>query len=145
MLNDAKLLIELIPKSSWGVNLRTSIPQKNWRLLGADCIDRAGHNCEICGAPEKKGRPLECHEVWQYDEKTVVQKLVRLIALCKDCHRVKHAGRALNNGEGYLVTRHLQKVNDWTDKQIQDHLTETREKWLRHSMLEWLVDINLVF
>jgi hypothetical protein len=37
---------------------------------------------------------LECHEEWDYDDETHVQKLTGLIALCGRCHRVKHLRNA---------------------------------------------------
>ncbi|MEJ7872263.1 MAG: hypothetical protein WKF67_08375 [Rubrobacteraceae bacterium] len=33
---------------------------------------------------------LECHEEWEYDEATGVQRLSGLVALCTRCHQVKH-------------------------------------------------------
>ncbi len=37
---------------------------------------------------------LECHEVWEYEEQTRVQRLSSLVALCTRCHQVKHWGWA---------------------------------------------------
>jgi hypothetical protein len=33
---------------------------------------------------------LECHEVWDYDEATHLQRLSRFLSLCTRCHHVKH-------------------------------------------------------
>jgi hypothetical protein len=52
---------------------------------------QAGHRCELCGGVggSNRGHTIECHEVWDYDDRTWVQRLVRLTALCPACHEVK--------------------------------------------------------
>src|SRR6266542_2374238 len=58
--------------------------------------------------------PVECHEVWRYDDRTHVQMLVRMIALCPACHQVKHLGFANVKGKGTQARAHLARVNGWT-------------------------------
>jgi len=47
-------------------------------------FQRVGYRCEACGAVEDREtrRWLEVYERWHYDDRTGVQSLRRLIALC---------------------------------------------------------------
>jgi hypothetical protein len=64
---------------------------------------------------------VECHEEWAYDDTTCVQRLVRLVALCPDCHLAKTPGRAewlasddrRYSGLPKQVHQHLADINGW--------------------------------
>lgn len=56
-------------------------------------------NGECCGiygkdAKNNEDNQIEAHERWYYDEDNKIQKLVRLVALCKKCHLTTHMGFA---------------------------------------------------
>ncbi len=95
----ARLTIELVPKTSWCHNVRALTDELGWDRIRRQVYRQAGYRCEICGGrgPE---HPVECHEVWRYDDRTRVQLLVRMIALCPACHQVKHLGLANVQGRG---------------------------------------------
>jgi hypothetical protein len=45
--------------------------------------------------------------VWRFDDRTHVQALVRMIALCPVCHQVKHLWLANVQGRGAQARAHL--------------------------------------
>lgn len=138
-----KLLIELIPKTAWGKNVRTQFPKTVWDTLRKKQYQEAGFRCEICGASGK----LECHEVWEYiEEPERVQKLVRLIALCPDCHAVKHMGRTSTLGEEAFehAVRHMMEVNGWNVFEARDHIEEAFVIWRQRSQYDWKLDTSSV-
>lgn len=104
MQNDPKLSVELIPMTSWYSNVRSNVTSKQWDIIRKDTYKKANYKCEICGG---KGmtHSVECHEIWDYDEKTKLQKLVRFIALCPNCHKVKHIGlHGVENNINWLAS-----------------------------------------
>lgn len=135
------LLIELVPQTAWGKNLRSDLPKKDWDMLRKQTYEAAGHHCEICGGKGRK-HPVECHEVWDYDTETRIQKLVRLIALCPSCHQVKHFGLAQLRGKEKQAVAHMMKVNGWTDEQAREHIREATELWNERSALQWSLDMT---
>lgn len=142
-LASARLKVELVPASSWGDNLRSVLRKSEWDRLRRDCYQRAGHRCEVCGGVGTK-HPVECHEIWQYDETDCVQTLVGLIALCPACHRCKHPGQAQAIGLGHLVVPHLRKVNGWTETQAQTALAFAFMEWEARSGMSWTVNIDWI-
>ncbi len=54
-----RLTIELVPRTSWGRNLRSHLTRSEWLRLSRAVADRSGGRCEVCGLA---GR-LHCHEV----------------------------------------------------------------------------------
>ena len=139
------LTIELVPSSSWGDNLRSRLKQSQWDMLRKKAYAAANHQCEICGGKgtnQGYNWPVECHEVWDYDDTKHVQKLVRLIALCPRCHQVKHFGLAQMRGQGERALQHLGKVNGWTKAAALEHSYKALAKWSVRSQQDWHLDLS---
>jgi hypothetical protein len=135
LLNGApRLAIELVPRPLWGRNLHNASwwPAESRR-------QRAQHPlCEICGASSQ-----EVHEVWEYDDQQHVQRLARLIALCRACHEVKHFGLARIKGCGAQAQAHLMRVNAWGVAQAEAHIAEVRALWRERNCHAWTQDLSL--
>ena len=77
-----KFYVDTIPPTAFFSNLRASMSQYEWKKLSEYTRKRAGGRCEICSSDR---RP-EAHERLSFDASTRVQKLERLMCLCKACH-----------------------------------------------------------
>lgn len=88
--------------------------------------------------------PVECHEIWDYDDKQYHQKLVGMIALCPDCHQVKHIGRAQIQGLYQQSLNHLYQVNNMTKKEGELYIKECFKQWEARSQQQWTLDISLL-
>jgi hypothetical protein len=98
---------------------------------------QAKHKCEICGRKSK----LECHEVWFYDDRNYIQKLVKMIALCYDCHMVKHIGLAKIRGQYKKALKHLANANKISIEDAKLYVEVEFEIWSKRSSHEWILDI----
>jgi hypothetical protein len=136
-----KLLVELVPQSTWGWNLRSELRPSEWDRLRKATYARAGNRCEVCGGRGRK-HPVECHERWEYDDVNHVQKLVGLEALCPYCHEVRHIGRAMAVGTADRAMIHLDRVNEWTPEQTTAHVTEAFRVWRERSLHQWTLDLS---
>jgi hypothetical protein len=138
-----KLTVELVPATSWGDNLRSHFKTREWDRLRKACYEQAGHKCEICGG---KGRrhPVECHEIWHYDDDQGLQTLQGLIALCPSCHEVKHIGRAMAVGFGDRALAHLVKVNGITQAEAVAHVGDAFALWKARTQKAWTLDITSI-
>jgi hypothetical protein len=141
--DEVKLTIELVPFTSWYNNLRKYISKKDWDKIRKRTYAEYGHRCGICGA---EGR-LNCHEIWEYDDKKHIQKLKGFIALCDMCHHVKHIGPAgILASEGKLdyekVVKHFMKVNNCDDKIFKKHRERAFDEWRKRSQHEWCADLG---
>jgi hypothetical protein len=137
------LVIELVPASCWYSNVRSEVTSSEWEACKRYVGVRSGYRCEICGGRGQRW-PIECHEVWEYDDERNVQRLVDLIALCPACHEVKHAGRAEAMGRLDHVLAHLAQVNNWSVPLAMQHFNQTMLTWSRRSQHEWLLDISFL-
>jgi len=70
LLPSKLLTVELVPSSSWFSNVRSNVSKKTWDFLRKSTYKKANHRCEICGGRGDKW-PVECHEVWDYDDQKV--------------------------------------------------------------------------
>lgn len=136
-----KLTIELVPRTCWFSNVRSNVPASVWNKLKTKTSFNAMHVCEICGGVGPKW-PVECHEIWDYDDVNKIQTLKGLISLCPDCHQVKHIGLAQVMGKLRKATGHLQKVNSLTLEEATNYIVKSFEIWNERSQHEWELDIS---
>lgn len=147
----ARLTVEIIPTSLHGQNPRTHFGREWWDATRKVAYTAAGYRCEICGG-RGPDHPVELHERYSYDEhaRPPVQRITGLVALCPDCHAVKHLYRtsavaAENHDPAVLgnALRHLREVNGWTGQQLDRYLAQVRRDYERREGLgPWTADYS---
>ncbi|MDA8209619.1 MAG: DUF5710 domain-containing protein [Actinomycetota bacterium] len=142
----SSLYIDLVPSSCWFTNVRSSVTKREWDRIRRMVYKRANHECEICGAaPAMDNRVVpEAHERFSYDEWSGVQKLERLICLCRDCHTASHFGLATIQGKAEQAEAHMRKVNHWSAKEFEDHMNEAGTRWSNRSKRTWILDLSIL-
>ena len=136
-----RLTVELVPSTCWYTNVRSNVSKAVWDRLRRRVAAEAGRRCEVCGGRGRRW-PVECHEVWHYDDETKVQRLEGLVALCPACHEVKHAGLASKRGRLPAVVEHLAVVNGWSVADAELYLEVAFEQWAARSRHRWALDIS---
>lgn len=86
-----QLTMQLVPQQAHGRNLRSILKKETWNNLSRAIRDR-DKLCVHCDNPSE-----HCHEVWEWiiSEGKLVQRLVGLEGVCKDCHDFMHFGRVM--------------------------------------------------
>lgn len=148
VLSKMVLPIELIPSSSWYVNIRRNdVPA--WKKIKA--IMRKKHKtCVICGKKfnKTKWEQMDVHEVFSFDTATKTQSLCELQAICHACHMAKHPGymSTLTTAEGKadyrFVVRHACKVNDISEEEFNERLRTAFSIWEDRSKIQWKVKVD---
>ena len=143
----AKLGVELIPKTCYYSNVRSLLPTSEWDRLRKLSYAHAEYKCEICGGnglDQGYKHPLECHEIWSYNDRTKVQTLDGLVSLCPWCHLCKHIGRANVMGYQAIAFQHMENVNDWDHKKVVTHIAQEFEIFKERSKHEWVIDLTIL-
>jgi len=122
-------------------NVRAVLTAKQWNALRGIVADHAYNVCEICGGVGP-AHPVECHEIWDYNEKAATQTLTGMIALCPSCHMVKHFGFARISGKEEQALKHFMKVNGLKKKGAEKAITEAFEIWRKRSLIDWKLDLS---
>lgn len=140
---ELRLKIKLVPSTSWYDNLRKYTTKEDWDKIRKAAYVNYGHRCGICGV---EGR-LNCHEIWEYDDKKHTQKLRGFIALCDMCHHVKHIGLAgILASEGKLsyekVVEHFMRVNNCDRGTFEEQKKRAFEEWRERSQHQWHIDLG---
>ena len=135
-----ELFIDLIPRSCWFTNVRSCTHSSDWDRLRHHIYSRVNNTCECCN--NKKN--IEAHERWSYDSKTKIQKLVRLVALCKMCHTTTHFGFAKIRGIGHQALEHLKKVRGFTHEEAMEHKKQAYKVWSERNKTEWTLDLSIL-
>jgi len=140
-----KLFIDLIPSSCWFTNVRYCIHSTDWDRLRKYVYERVNYICECCNIDTRKSNViLEAHERWDYNEQTQTQKLVRIVALCHDCHQSTHMGLAGIRGKGKEAEKHIKNVRGFTEEEYKQHSLEATEIWIKRNMINWNLDLSLI-
>jgi len=138
---EPRLTIELVPQTCWFSNVRDQVSSQDWDRIRREVYGNADRRCEVCGGRGLR-HPVECHEVWEYDEAAGVQRLVRMLALCPACHEVKHIGLAGIRGRADLAREHLARVNGWSLAVADRYIQKAFATWRARSTRSWSLDIS---
>lgn len=136
-----RLTIELVPSTSWFDNVRSAVTKSDWDIIRKQVYKEANSICQICGGIGSK-HPVECHEIWEYNDTTMIQKLNGMIALCPKCHMVKHIGFAQIQGKLNVAISHLSKVNKISKKEAEKYVADSFLLWSKRSLHSWSVDLT---
>ena len=143
MNQNLKLIIELIPHSSWNNNLRSILKPKMWNDVRKKVYIKCNYRCIVCGG----GGKLHAHEVWKYDDENHIQSLFDIVALCSKCHAVKHFGHAgIQASQGKLnyenLVRHFMKINNCNRETFEKHRDESFKQFEERSRYEWTLELT---
>jgi hypothetical protein len=138
-----KLEVDLIPESCFKTSIRKSMQEADWDKISQETLDKAGDKCEICGSEEK----IACHEIWQYDDTKLVQKLKGFRAICRNCYAVEHFGISqVLAMKGYLnlneVIKHFCSVNGVTWDDFNKHKEKEFARHRERSGKKWTTDFG---
>ena len=141
-----RLPIEPVPRGAWGKNLRNVAPA-HWPEIRGAVLGAAENRCAVCGAG---GGPLECDEVWAYDDAERVGTLVGLRALCESCHGVKHFLRSVTLAQQGRMSRsdlealvvHALAVNGCTRAEFVAHNRQAQATWKERGRHGWRVSFG---
>lgn len=145
--NDKLILeIELVPTSCWLSNIRSNVKNSEWDRIRFVTGGIANFKCEICNERGSK-HPVECHEVWKYDEIKKKQSLLKFQSICPLCHQVKHLGftKTVLGKEFYnRAVERFMRINNLSELTAKELIREAIEKWKQRSESHWELDISLL-
>jgi len=136
------LYIDLIPKTSYFKNVRSIFSKEDWNIIRHHIYKRVFNKCECCGCYRNKF--LEAHERWSYNEETKIQKLERIIALCKMCHKSVHYGHSKFNNDITKINDHIKKIKKINDEELKEHIKDTKELWKKRNKITWILDLSII-
>ncbi len=65
--NGLKLTLEIVPPYILDRGLSYALPKARWDRIRQRVAEDHGYRCAACGFGGRRGSPLQCHEVWEYD------------------------------------------------------------------------------
>jgi hypothetical protein len=152
------LSINLVPKNAWGKNVRAVVSNHEWNKLrwhfgasleqptpggGAMCGHSSqGNNYLICNVCERTFDNLHLHELWQFDDIKLIQKLIGCRAICEECHNAIHFGRSQSVGLEKQAFAHLQKINGWSEEDTKNHVKSSFREWVRRDRFHYKLDLS---
>jgi len=133
-----KLQIELVPGSSWWNNVRSNVRKRAWDLIRFKTYEEAKFVCEICGEAGTK-HPVECHEIWMFNDQELTQMLERFQALCPLCHEVKHMGFASVRGNRERAFNRFIALNNLQEETADRIKDAIFKQWQIRSEDKWTI------
>ena len=155
------LTVDWQPSTAWyAKGVPAIVHLCDWRRLQNHVYSRAGWRCECCGArhghtalapvpgPGAPDVQLRVHGRWRYDEDDT-QKLMRLMALCRECLRVARIERddlaLAQKGEcDELAVQHHSRVAGISREEAQAATLAAFALRTDRSKRKWTPDITLL-
>lgn len=144
-----KLKIQMIPETAYGQNARSVLSPTKWRQLSRLVRNNSGCICEICGNPVEKISDMDAHEVWKYitvkkknGKKVHIQRLIKIQAVCKNCHKVIHIGRTSYSNHYDEAVEWFLQVNQCGYSKFRKAEKKAYHKFFKRSKYKWKLDIN---
>ncbi|WP_173049960.1 hypothetical protein [Bosea sp. ANAM02] len=140
------LMAEMIPESAFGASLTNLLTEAAWKEIRQHAYRAAGHVCQCCG--ESSG-PLECHEVWSFDDEPGAdgwcrQTLRHLLSLCHECHELFHPGLASVRRRSDAVIERIKAVNEWTPNEQAIAAQHNNRLFFERSRKRWALDLSIL-
>ena len=135
------LIPEMVPRTAWASNVRNHVAQDTWNSARKAVYAAANWRCERCGRRGKQW-PIECNELWSYNDDTQTQTLVKLEALCPPCHWAYHLGHSRIAGHFDEALQHLAMVNGWTLEKAAVVADEAGAQWRDRSQHAWNLNLD---
>jgi hypothetical protein len=125
------------------MSAKKTLGRTAWKQIRQDVLSAAKNTCEICGHEPNiyYGDPLNCHEVWHYDDRRAVATLIRLRMQCGACDNAVHVGRAMTYGVGDRAFAQLQKVNGIAVAEVEQLGVAALAQWQRRNPKAWRMRI----
>lgn len=149
MAKRSTLMLDLVPRTLWGRNLRSSehgLGPQRWKTLRRRLLNEAGGKCSICGSSDG----LHGHEVWKYEEglKRGKATLVRVEIICWSCHAIAHWGNtarlilrgAISHETHMALRKHFRRVNRCRQVDFDRRAKRALSIYQRRSEVEWDID-----
>ena len=136
------LTIELIPVTARCKNLRYSLSPNQWDKIRRAAYSRAQYSCEICGG-RGPNYPVECHEIWEFNDSEHTIHLRGFQVLCPKCHGIKYMTRSWRDPQWRLMAfDHLDQVNNWSRFDTIAHFDQAVHLWCERNNYQWKLDLS---
>jgi hypothetical protein len=134
-----QLFVDLLPKDS-SITLKRTLEDSEYSKLRNIVVKRVAYKCEICNTEciSKDNKYLQLCERYSYSMEKKVQKLERIVAMCKECFQTV---RLLD--KGIALTR-LIEINQTDKEDAKQHIFDAYEIWKVRSNIKWNVDLSIV-
>jgi hypothetical protein len=137
-----KLQIQLVPKTKWGCNLRAKLKKSDWDKIRKEIYEKEEMYCHICG---EQCNSLDAHEVWEFNKKNHLQRLIEIIGICKACHNTIHYGRAQMIGYEKEANEQFIKVNNCEMIDLKIELLRIQSDYIELCKIEdWKLDLSFI-
>jgi hypothetical protein len=139
-----KLEPQLVPRPLWGKSASQLFKKRAiWKRIRGDALQAANGACEVCQhiPNEIYGDPLNCHEVWKYDDRLRTATLNAFKIHCVKCDSAAHIGMAIAYGAGDAAITQLAKVNGIQVEDAKAVVSKAMSVWRVRSKKEWTLRI----
>jgi len=134
-----ELYVDILPKGS-NISLRRLLSDNDFYRLRNLLVKRVAYRCEICGEEciSSERKYLEVCELFSFNFNTHVQRLERLIAICKPCYKTT---KLLDKD---LALEHLMDINGLDKEDAKQHIFEAFDTWKTRSEIKWTVELSII-
>ena len=125
----------LTPRSCFITNSKYFVSAKDWQRINKFVISRAEGKCELCDVESSN---LFVEEVYEFDDESYIQKLIRYMTICKACSNLYSMVKGNPNVE------HLMFVGSMLREDAEEYIKDRQDVRSTFSGYTWDLDLDIL-
>lgn len=135
----------LVPLSNqtWFSKTSEHCSKRYWDQVGVLLKNLHQCQCAICFNVKPESE-IDIQELWSFDDKRKIQKLVAYYPICIECldKTTLSDADALADEEKQSIAQYLARINKWSLAQANEHIVDAIVLKKKRNQSEWLVDVD---
>lgn len=130
-----------LSNQTWFTSTSEHCSKRYWNQVGM--LIKGVHQCQcaVCFGTKTEDE-IDIQELWSFDDKRKIQKLVVYYPVCIDCLDKTTLSDDLDNEERQEIAQYLAKINKWSLSQADEHIDNAIALKKQRNQSEWLVDVE---
>lgn len=130
-----------ISNQSWFTSTSLHCSKRYWEQIGILLKGFHGCQCAVCDV-QKTEDEIDIQELWQFDDKRKIQKLVCYYPICINCQDHSFMPSELDDDELQSFVQFFKDINGWSVEQSKDHIQNALSLKKSRDQSDWIVDVE---
>lgn len=141
LVSEPLATLTALSNQTWFTSTSEHCSKRYWNQVGM--LIKGFHQCQcaVCFSI-KTDDEIDIQELWSFDDKRKIQKLVVYYPICIDCLDNTMLGDDLDSEERQGIAQYLTKINKWSFSEADEHISESLVLKKKRNQSEWLVDVD---
>lgn len=141
LINEPLAILDPISNQSWFTTTSLHCSKRYWEQIGILLKGFHQSQCAVCDV-QKTEDEIDIQELWHFDDKLKIQKLVCYYPICISCQDHSYMPNESDKEELESFVEFFKKVNKWSTEQAIEHINQALALQKMRDQSDWIVDVE---